>query len=233
MNTPKTVSESDKIGPLAGRSVVAARVFDRLGIEYCCSGDRTIGEAAKQRGLAVDLLIAELLAESELGDPATDWAGAPLAELTRHIVAAYHRPLEAELPRLVALAERVLAAHQHHDGKRLRRVRDIVVELSEELLRNMAKEERVLFPMIERGALEALGAPIRCIRSEHEEAGAALARLRTLTEDYRAPEGACATWKALWGGLERFDVDLRRHVHLENNILFPRTADPSEALSIE
>jgi regulator of cell morphogenesis and NO signaling len=163
-----------------------------------------------------------------------------LTQLADHIEQTHHTYLKAELPRLVAMAERVAGKHAWRDA-RLPEVYDCVAALAEEMLSHMHKEEAVLFPLvrqIDAGTLSgfhcgSIANPIRQMEAEHESAGRVTARLRELTDGFQPDGEACNTHRALLAGLAEFESDLHRHVHKENNILFPRTleraSDPASA----
>jgi regulator of cell morphogenesis and NO signaling len=219
------------------------RVFQRHGIDFCCGGKRPLGEVVGEHGLDLGLIRRELDEvltgpTGEADEVEKDWSEAPLNEVIDHIVAHYHQELREELPRLSAMAEKVLRAH----GERFPTMVPPVVErlraLRTDMESHMMKEERMLFPYI--AAMEqarmanrplpqapfgsALG-PIHVMEAEHEEAGALLADMSRLTGGYVPPEGACNTFRGLFHGLAELERELHLHVHLENNILFPRALD--------
>jgi regulator of cell morphogenesis and NO signaling len=149
-----------------------------------------------------------------------------LTDLTKHIVNHYHEPLRRELASLKEMAHKVANVHgQHHPE--LRKVEDLVTTLAADLLEHTAKEDAVLFPWIcavelgepRPGRLEA---PVSVMESEHKEAGALLESLRSTTNDYAPPIGACTTYRLLFAGLERLERELHLHIHLESSVLFPR-----------
>jgi regulator of cell morphogenesis and NO signaling len=217
------VSPQATVGRLAAEHPLSTRVFARHGIDFCCGGGRALGEVCLERGLdpvAVVAEIEELLAGPRAAE--TSWDDVPLAEVVRHVLDAFHAPHREELPRLEAMARKVHAVHGAKDPARLAELWRIVATLRRELEDHMAKEERVLFPLIAAGRGATAARPIAVMEAEHEVAGALLRRIRELTDDFRVPEGACNTWRALWAGLETFERDLHEHVHLENNVLFPR-----------
>lgn len=215
------LSGQTRIGELAAVHPLTTRVFARRGIDFCCGGGLTLGEVAARKALDVDQLIGEL--RTELEQPAErSWAAAPLPELIEHLLTAYHRPLDTELPRIQAMARKVFRVHGDTDHERLGSILRVFTALKDELETHMMKEERVLFPMILEGEGYSAGPPISCMEHEHVVAGEALAALRQLTADYTVPEGACTTWRALWASLEALESELHAHIHLENNILFPR-----------
>jgi regulator of cell morphogenesis and NO signaling len=218
-----TITAQDTVGQLAARLPSAAKVFHERGIDFCCGGGQTLGDACAAANQPTDLVIEELeKVAGSVDEGEVPWADAPLPELIEFIEHTFHEPLRESLPRLVSWSDAVVRAHGSHTEEPVQRLRDVVHELAGELLPHMVKEERVLFPMIQAGNGQAAGGPIRVMQAEHEDAGRQLASIRSLARDFRIPEGACQTWTALYRELEQLDVDLRQHIHLENNVLFPR-----------
>ena len=225
--TPETT-----IGALVAARPLLARFFDRLGIDYCCGGKQTLAAACQRRGLDVQTTLALLDSTAAIlaaGPAEVDAAAMGLGQLADHIEATHHAYLKAELPRLVEMADRVAAKHGWRDG-RLPEVAAAVNTLATEMLDHMRKEETILFPLvrqIEAGAADgfpcgSIANPIRQMEAEHESAGNLTAKLRLLTDGFTPDAEACNTHRALLGGLAEFEADLHRHVHKENNVLFPR-----------
>ncbi len=217
------ISAESTVASLATEHPLATRVFSRHHIDFCCGGGRPLGEVCAEKGLDADQLIEEI--QRELASTKADtihWDAKPLDTLVRHILETYHRPLDEELPRLESMAAKVLEVHHDKDPERLSELVHVYGSLKAELQDHMAKEEQILFPMILNGRGAMAGGPISVMEHEHESAGAALRRIRELTNDYRVPAEACNTWRALWSGLEALEQSLHEHIHLENNILFPR-----------
>ncbi|MCP3978529.1 MAG: iron-sulfur cluster repair di-iron protein [bacterium] len=212
-----------KIGRIATEHPLATRVFSRHGIDFCCGGGKPLGEVCEQRGLDAQAVLAEI--EKEVASPTAEvirWDEAPLGDLIDHILANYHKPLYEELPRLEEMAQKVARVHGDKRPDALPELASICTGLKAELEQHMAKEEQILFPMIRQGQGAMAGGPISVMEHEHDNAGKALHRLRELTEGYTVPEEACNTWRALWHGLAALEQSLHEHIHLENNILFPR-----------
>ncbi len=208
-----------------------ARVFERLGINYCCGGKRALTEACRAYGHEPAVVHAELL-ESVNGATNTsviDPNQLSLAQLAEHIETTHHVYVKTELPRLVEMADRVARKHSWRD-ERLREVSETTTLLADEMFAHMAKEERILFPLVrelETGVANdfhcgSIANPIRQMEEEHEFATRATARLRELTDGFQPDTNACNTHRALLAGLAEFATDLQRHVHKENNVLFPR-----------
>ena len=217
------IESSMPVGRIAAEYPLATRVFARYGIDFCCGGGKPIGDVCHARGLDTERILEEIRGElAEVADNQERWDEADLNDLIDHILTAHHRPLEEELPRLEAMARKVVRVHGAREPEVLPELLSTFVTLKTELKQHMMKEEQILFPMIRRGqGAMALG-PISVMEAEHSSAGDALARLRELTNGYQAPADACNTWQALWLGLGAFEDTLHQHIHLENNILFPR-----------
>ncbi|MBA3849998.1 MAG: iron-sulfur cluster repair di-iron protein [Opitutus sp.] len=233
-SAPETSSFTPEtpVGAIVAARPALARVFEKLGIDYCCGGKRPLAELARARGLDPATVLAMLDATVPAGVAEVDAAAMTLAELADHIERTHHEYVKAELPRLVEMADRVARKHAWRDA-RLKEVAETVTILANEMFSHMAKEERILFPFvrqIEAGAPDgfhcgSIANPIRQMEDEHEFAGRAVARLRALTDGFRPDAEACNTHRALLGGLEEFEADLHRHMHKENNVLFPRALE--------
>jgi regulator of cell morphogenesis and NO signaling len=214
-----------------------AAVFERHGIDFCCHGCQTIAEGCLQAGADGPRVLAEL--DAVVGSPAgraprfNEWE---LPALVDYIVTTHHDYVREALPQLVTHSRRIAEVHGARHAE-LARVAALVGEVGEEMTSHMMKEERILFPYITNLARMAESGgpapvapfgtvrnPIRMMEAEHESAGAAMAEIRQLTGGYRMPEDGCATYRVCFEELERFERDLHAHVHLENNILFPRAA---------
>ena len=218
MTTPQTT-----VAEIAAGSLAAVRVFERLGIDYCCGGKRPLDQVCSEKGLNAAAVRTELdAAMTAAGADPRDWSTAPLGDLIDHIVATHHAYLRRELPTLSARVEKV---HRVYTGKNLAAgvigLPDVFEALRAELESHIAKEEAILFPIIRAGIPRATN-PVRVMEAEHESAGQALARIREITSDYAIPEYACVTYRAMLAGLAELEADLHLHIHLENNILFPR-----------
>jgi len=218
-----SITGETRVGQLAAEHPLATRVFFRHGIDYCCGGGRSLQEICEKKGLDTSSVIEEIGRELESsGAPEHSWEQAPLDDLIEHILSAFHRPLNEELPRLESMARKVVDVHGDKDPERLSELLSVYLGLKSELDQHMLKEEQILFPMIREGHGAMAVGPVSVMKHEHDSAGEALRRLRELTDDYQVPAQACNTWRALWHGLEALEESLHEHIHLENNILFPR-----------
>ena len=221
------VSTSTTVAELVVDRPGRARLFEQLGVDYCCGGKRSLGEACESRGLDPDTVVALLNADlAGDGAPATDWSQAPLGELCDHIVGAHHGFLRRELPRLSTLWEKVERAHGA-ESPAAQGIRTTFEQLRAELEQHTAEEEQTVFPRLraldDTGSLdEPFAAELGRLEQEHESAGALLARLEELTSGYDLDRALCNTHRAAIDGLHELERDLHEHIHEENNILFPR-----------
>ena len=215
----------------------SVRVFESLGIDYCCGGKRPLREACQRAAVPLEEVLRLLSAAGDRQEVPGNWAEASVKDLVAHIVRDHHGYVRRESPRLVSKLEKVVVRHggAHPEVKT---IQELFVALIDELLAHMIKEENVLFPYLAKmeastsdgralphaifGSIEV---PISRMVADHDDAGELTARIRALSGDFQPPVGACPTYRALYQGLEEFERDLHRHVHLENNILFPRALE--------
>ncbi|TAM78764.1 MAG: iron-sulfur cluster repair di-iron protein [Acidobacteria bacterium] len=215
----------------------SARIFEQMGIDYCCGGDKRLDEACQAAGLQVgdvtrNLEAADSSAIPEEGIP--DWMKQPLVNLMNHIVKEHHTFCRQEVVRIEDLLEKVAQVHGDIHSE-LRRIKALFAELRKELLMHLIKEEQTLFPYItrmEEAAIRGISFPrppfgtvqnpVQMMVLEHDSAGAALHEIRNLTSNYRLPPDACNSYHSLFEALRAFESDMHQHVHLENNVLFPR-----------
>jgi regulator of cell morphogenesis and NO signaling len=234
------VDGNTTVRELVGRYPQTVKVLERYGIDYCCGGGKCLTEAVHDNQAVLPGLVRDLeaaLVEISTGTQASDkdWYAAPLHELIAHILQVHHAYMKEALPRIGGLVRKVLHAHGAHHGDMLRQVQDLYAALDAELSSHLRKEEEVLFPYIvaaethRQGGPEgpvacfgSVGNPIHQMEREHESAGEALAQIRRLTGGYTPPDDACPTFRTLYKELEQMEDDLHQHIHLENNILFPR-----------
>lgn len=226
-----TITENTTVAEIASALPSSVRIFQRHGIDFCCGGKKPLAAACREQGLSFeDVSKAIEVASTSAAADGRDWQREPLHMLVTHIVATYHDTLREELPRLQAMAAKVARVHGSK-AAHLARLHTLVNELSDDLLAHMDKEEMILFPAIvarEAGSVPygmPLSGPIHVMEHEHDRAGDALAEMRQITDGYAAPDWACQTFRALYHGLEELESAMHVHVHLENNILFPRALD--------
>jgi regulator of cell morphogenesis and NO signaling len=228
----QTISARSTVADIAASAPATIRVFQQHDIEFCCGGKIPLAEACARQGLDLETLVAELRAAQQDVEPSIDPSHMPLRDLVAHIQQRFHEPLRGELPRLSAMLTKVVDRHGLRLSDTLLPLQATFDRLQAELLDHMAKEDAVLFPAIialesqegDRSAWDWLAQPIHVMEVEHQAAGGALAAMRTLSGSYTPPEWACATFVGLYHGLAQLERDMHEHVHLENNVLFPRAA---------
>ena len=229
-----TITPDTTVAEIATATPATIRIFQQHQIDYCCGGKVALGQVCRSRGLDIDAILLDLHAAAAPAAPEPTWADASLKALVEHIQTRYHEPLRLELPRLDAMLDKVVSRHGSHLPEILLPLQQTFKHLQEELLAHMASEDRELFPFIvalEEGgplpvpnAAEWMQAPIALLEADHQDAGAALASIRQSTGGFAPPAWACPTFRGLYYGLAQLETDMHLHVHLENNVLFPRAA---------
>lgn len=207
------------LADLAVALPMATELFRKHRLDFCCGGKQTLRDACEQKNLNLTNLEKEIEAlrpRRSSGPEAMN-----LGEMTEFIVERYHQDLRRRIPELMALAHKVEKVHSDH-ASCPRGLHGLLSEMNSELETHMAKEEQVLFPMIKSGSGHLAVMPIKVMTSEHDDHGRQLDQLHEITNDFGPPADACATWCALYAGLETLEQELMDHIHLENNILFPR-----------
>ena len=216
--TSDTGLAGQAIGQIAVELPGATAVFRRLKLDFCCGGQVSLQDACAQKGLDTASVLAQL-APLQREDTAAPDARDPVA-LIDHILTRYHAVHREQLPELVRMARRVEAVHRDHPAVPVG-LATLLESMEAELLEHMEKEEQVLFPALEQDG-QGVDGPIGMLRDEHTGHGALLEQLAALTSDHTPPLGACNTWRALYAGTAQLTEDLISHIHLENNLLFPR-----------
>jgi len=232
------ITEETTVGQLVAENPATARVFEKVGIDYCCGGQRSLEEACSKAKMSFSE-VAALLQQAEANrTPADrDWLQASQAELIEQIVNKHHGYVRQELPRLTALIAKVQGVHGKNHPE-LAHIARIFADVANEMTMHMMKEERILFPYIVELESAAQGKgpqpipmfgtvqnPVRMMMMEHDSAGANMKAIRELSADFTAPADGCTTYRVLYEALAAFEADLHTHVHLENNILFPRAIE--------
>lgn len=222
------------VGELAVAVPNSIRVFEAWKIDYCCGGRTPLPDACAAVGKRVEDFVAALEGAAAVPDAMHDWSGGTLAATASNIVAIYHNYTREELQTLAPIADKVLGVHGQRRPE-LAEVVSLVRELTNDLLPHMLKEEQVLFPYVEqleeavRGDRPAptpffgtVKNPVRMMMLEHDRVGELLARLRTVTDGYTPPESACFSYRELYRRLAELEQRTHEHVHVENNLFFPR-----------
>ena len=228
------VNASRLVGELAAELPGAAQVFQRANIDFCCGGKLSLEKASVARGLDPNKVLAELEASASstarADAPGSRWNQLPVQALISHIVEKHHAYVRRETPTLLAWLDKVVRVHGANHPE-LARVRHSFTAMASEMAQHMAKEELLLFPAIVKLASpnppaaetsQAIAAPVAQMIREHDHTGNDLEQIRQASGDYTPPPDGCATYRALYQGLAAFESDMREHVHLENNVLFPR-----------
>ncbi len=213
-------SNGRTVGDFAATLPGATAVFRRYKIDFCCNGDLSLESAAQRRGVDLDELKRALEA---LGSTKAAVVAASMNsdELIEHIKTRYHDAHRRNLPELVALSRKVEAVHREHP-KVPAGLSDVLRQMESDLEQHMTREEAILFPAMRRRTNLKLDGVIDELHQEHNDQGSLLRQLESLTDDFTLPDGACRSWQALYTGTARLAEDLMEHIHLENNVLFPR-----------
>lgn len=225
------------LGDLVAEDPRVATVLDDYRLDYCCGGGRTLAEAVEDRHLGITIVVSaiEKLGPRMGEDEGREWASP--ADLTRHIVDRHHRYVREMSPVISAWLTKI---RQHHGARHpeLEAISDAFEALTADLSVHMLKEEHVLFPYVnalaraerthEGPATAPFGTvrqPVRMMEDDHRLAGALMARIRLLSNDFQPPDDACRTYTLCFAELAHFERDLHRHIHLENHVLFPRAIE--------
>jgi regulator of cell morphogenesis and NO signaling len=234
-----SVTVEKTVRELALEDPATTRVFEKLGIDYCCGGNQSLEQACRGAKISLEEVLGALEAAQQFAQPATpngDWQTEPLADLVAHIKNTHHKYTREEIARLGPLFDKVCSVHGRNHPE-LPDIRTTFQGLAQELTMHMMKEEMILFPYMVRmeesflqhepvlpGPFGSGANPIAMMEHEHESAGQALRAMRQASGGYAPPSDACVSYQTLYRALADFEADLHQHIHLENNILFPRAA---------
>jgi regulator of cell morphogenesis and NO signaling len=237
-------SSETRVNEIALANPAARRILEDAGVDYCCGGGKSLQEACLHANVPATEILKRLRQNSEVVGPEdTTWTTALLADLTRHIRERHHQYVRHCIPRLRGLLTKVREKHgeKHHE---LEEIEKLFEEVAQEMIMHMQKEEQILFPYIDalersangNGAVEppffqTVRNPIHVMMQEHDSAGDLVKRIRKASNDYKAPADACTSYESAYQELREFEADLHLHVHLENNILFPRAVELEAAVS--
>jgi regulator of cell morphogenesis and NO signaling len=236
-------NSTQSIREIVSTQASAAAVLMRFEIDIRSHADESLRQACAELQLSFDQVLEKLsdAAANENGAAPGDFTGYSLTKLIQHIVRTHHQYIRRELPRLIEKAEK-LAGKYDEVAPELNRAETLLEALHVEMLAHLEKEEQILFPFIvqmeeetngcgARAFFDTVAQPISMMVREHESAGVLVTEMRGLTSDFQAPEWMCPTHVALYSGLKRFEGDFRRHVHLENDLLFPRAIEMESVLN--
>jgi len=235
------IKDTKTVRELAVEVPNATRVFEKFGLDYCCGGKKPLGEACHAAGLQVDDVIRALEAGSQAEAGRNNEVPADsLVGLMDHIVKTHHKFTREEIARLKALLDKVCNAHGKNHPELLS-IRETFARLAQELTLHLMKEENILFPYIARMEQAQLKNqpippppfgtvqnPVRMMMQEHDGAGEALRQIREASRGFSVPGDACISYRTLYEALAGLEADLHQHIHLENNIVFPRAVEMEE-----
>src|SRR5215472_9051749 len=231
-------SNETKVKDIALATPSARLILERAGVDYCCGGGESLHEACLHAEASAEEILRRLHENSEqvsTGDG--EWLSAPLCDLERHIRVKHHRYVREALARIHPQLEKVALKHGENHSE-IREINQLFKEVGREMTMHMQKEEQILFPYIVALEQSANGNqpleppffgpvrnPVAAMMKEHDAAGELIKQIRKVSCNYAAPSDACTSYQALYQDLQEFERDLHQHVHLENNILFPRAVE--------
>ncbi|MGZ8538794.1 MAG: iron-sulfur cluster repair di-iron protein [Flavisolibacter sp.] len=206
-----------------------ASIFEKYGLDFCCKGKRLLASACEEKNVPYEEVLKELYQVLPDHNKASDFSRMSLTELAEYIVRVHHSYVKQNMPQIFNYTLKVATKHGEHFPY-MKEVHLLFSQLKTEMEQHMMKEEKILFPRIKLLELNIsentnpgyLKAPIDMMEEEHDKAGTIMQKIRDLTNNYTAPEQACTTFCLTLDSLKAFEQDLHKHVHLENNILFPK-----------
>jgi regulator of cell morphogenesis and NO signaling len=233
------------VGEIVKLDFRAADVFSSYGIDFCCGGKISVADACANAKTEESLVIGALEdLKSQQGSAVHDFDSWDIGFLTDYIIHTHHQYVTKSIEQILPLAQKVSDVHGDNHVEVIQ-INELFQELAEDMLAHMQKEEGVLFPYIKKLAADnsagkctdascfgTVMGPISVMEREHENAGLILKELFRLSDGYTPPEDACNTFRVLYGKLKEFEDDLHRHIHLENNILFPKAIAMEQALQL-
>ncbi|MFV7772364.1 iron-sulfur cluster repair di-iron protein [Shewanella marisflavi] len=220
---------ASRVGEIVANDFRSAHLFSQFGIDFCCGGGISLERAIKRFDVDEAQLIEALMALGIEGEKQQGLDQLPLSELLDYIEATHHSFVREKAPLLIEYSQKMVRAHGEHYDE-IKPFAGWIRALFEDLMPHLMKEEQILFPAIRamangeqvNGCFGHIGNPINAMEHEHDQASEIIERLRTLTNDFTPPAHACTTWRICYATLEEFVADLRQHIHVENNILFPK-----------
>jgi regulator of cell morphogenesis and NO signaling len=236
-------NDETKVKDIALSNPSATQILEDAGLDYCCGGGKSLHEACLHADVSPEEILKSLRENSKHVSPnEANWILAPLGDLTRHIRERHHRYVREAIARVQSLMDKVEAKHGK-DHAEIADIRRLFTEVGREMIMHMQKEEQILFPYIDalekansaHGSVEppffqTVRNPIHAMMKEHDAAGELVKQIRKASSEYAAPADACTSYRALYQDLREFEADLHQHVHLENNILFPRAVEMEAAV---
>lgn len=237
--------DTKTVADIVTENIKTAQVFKKYGIDFCCQGGISLEKAAEKANIEYNVLLSELENVENSTSRANDYNSWKLDFLTDHVIIVHHGYVEENIPIIKQYAQKVYEVHGQHYPELLK-IRDLFNGIAGPFAAHCKKEELILFPFIKRMVtaerentklpktfFKSVDEPIKMMEVEHEEAGEVFRKIAILSNNYTPPEGACNTYKAFFDKLQEFEQDLHQHVHLENNILFPKSLKLEEKLRIK
>lgn len=235
-------NDETKVKDIALANPTAKQILEDAGLDYCCGGGKSLHEACLRADVPAEEILNRLRENSrDISPDDANWTSAPLSDLTRHIRERHHRYVREAIVRVQTLLEKVAAKHGENHFE-ITDIQRLFTEVGREMIMHMQKEEQILFPYIdalekatsahssvEPPFFQTVRNPIHAMMKEHDAAGELVKQIRKASSDYTAPADTCPSYQALYQDLREFEADLHQHVHLENNILFPRAVEMEAA----
>ncbi len=231
------IQKENKIGEVVAGNFHTAKIFESHGLDFCCGGKKSIEDACREKGVDTEKLLTELEKTNESNTSATHFQNWEADFLADYIINNHHSYVTNSISTIEHHLQKVVSAHGERHPE-VAEIETLFTELKDELLNHMAKEEKMLFPYIKKmnialkNTLEmpvppfgSVDNPIKVMETEHDNAGLLTKKISALTNNYIPPNDACATFRVLYSELEDFENDLHTHIHLENNILFPKAKE--------
>jgi len=237
-----SLDHESKMKDIALSNPAARQVLEDAGLDYCCGGGQSLHDACLHTDVPAEEILKRLRENSKDVSPdEANWTSAPLSDLTRHIRERHHRYVREAIARVQTLLDKVVTKHGENHPE-ITDIQRLFTEVGREMIMHMQKEEQILFPYIDalekaastHGSMEppffqTVRNPIHTMMKEHDSAGELAKQIRKASAEYTLPADACTSYKALYQDLQAFEADLHQHVHLENNILFPRAVEMEAA----
>lgn len=237
------ITEQSIIGDLVAKDYRYATVFQNNKIDFCCQGNRTIEEACASKRKDIDKLLAQLTDVATFNDSAaTDFNSWPLDLLADYIQKKHHRYVESRITEIKPMLAKIVEVHGAMQPE-LVEVEKLFLESAGELTAHMKKEEFILFPFVKKlvhaseekteltpGQFGTVASPVAMMMDDHAVEGERFRKIAELSDDYTPPKGACTTYKVTYSLMKEFEQDLHLHIHLENNILFPKAVELEKTL---
>ena len=234
------ISSDTIVGEVVKHNFKTALLFQSYNIDYCCNGNRSIEKAAADAGIDASVLVNQINAAIVQPDPDANYInGLSLTELSNYIIKRHHEYVKHTIPYLKQNVDKIAMVHGANHPE-LKEVMQLFSETAGELTAHMQKEEIMLFPHIQKlegtksignSPFGSVANPISAMMADHQNEGDRFAKINHLTKSYSIPADACTTYTVTLNQLKEFEDDLHRHIHLENNILFPKAIELEKSFS--